>query len=281
MSKVALIQLCSSTQVDDNLQKVQVLVEEAARSGAKLIVLPEMFARILPAQGKLRESIKEPFGSGKIQDFLSGLSKDNHVWIVGGTLSLEGNTPDKERAAVLVFDDQGVCVARYDKMHLFDVQLSENEFYRESDVMEPGEHIVTVRTPVGVIGLAVCYDIRFPELFRALVNQGAQLLVIPAAFTATTGKAHWEILLRARAIENFCYVLGAAQGGTHASLRETFGHSMVVAPWGDIVAERLDNTPGIVYADVDLDKVARARSAIPALSHQHRSLGYKNTAMSE
>jgi predicted amidohydrolase len=266
MLKVAAIQMCSSDNVDENLSIAQHLISRAKFNGAELIVLPEMFVHIaMDKHAKVQ--IKEPFGSGKIQNFLAQQAKHHKVWIVSGTIPLSTDDENKISAACLMYDDKGNVVARYDKMHLFDVSISAQEFYRESDVVKPGDKPVIVDTPFGKIGLAVCYDIRFPELFRSLFQQGAEIFIIPAAFTVTTGHAHWELLARARAVENFCYVIGACQGGTHNTGRKTFGHSLIVDPWGEIKATMADEVD-VITANIDLDYVRKIRKDIPVQAHQ-------------
>ena len=267
MNKVAAIQMCSTKNIDNNLASAANLIEEAAKNNAKLIVLPEMFA-IMGEKGIDKVAVKEQYGKGKIQTFLSEISKKHGIWIVGGTIPIACQNPNKVRAASLVFDDKGKAVARYDKIHLFDVTLSNNEIYKESDTTEAGSELVVVQTPVGKLGLSVCYDIRFPEMFRCLANQGAEILAIPSAFTVKTGEAHWRLLSQSRAIENFCYVIGAAQGGKHSSERETYGHSLIVEPWGSVIAEKNDTSPGIIYTTIDLEYLHKIRKSIPILQHQ-------------
>lgn len=273
MAKIAAIQMCSSQNIDENLAIAKKLIIEAANHDANLIVLPEMFA-IMGHEATDKVKVKEAFGAGKIQSFLAELAKSNRVWIVGGTIPIECEHKNKVRAASLVYNDKGELVARYDKIHLFDVVLSETEYYKESDTTEPGDKIVTVDTPFGRIGLAVCYDVRFPELFRSLFDNNAEIIMLPSAFTVPTGKAHWEILVRSRAIENFCYLVGAAQGGTHTSGRKTYGHSMIVEPWGSIAAKMDTDDQGIIYADIDLAKVHAARKSIPL--QQQRRIPFSN-----
>nr|VFK11840.1 MAG: nitrilase [Candidatus Kentron sp. LPFa] len=266
MSKAAAIQLASSANVDANLLETGKLVEQAARSQARLVVLPENFAFMGRARDLL--GIREPHGRGPLQEFLSRLARKHGIWLVGGTIPLQAKDPNKARAASLVFNDQGDQVARYDKMHLFDVDLAETgEHYRESDDMEPGAGPVTVDTPFGRLGLAVCYDLRFPELFRSLSTAGVDIIAAPSAFTALTGKAHWEILTRARAVENLAYVVAADQGGLHDNGQETHGHSMIVDPWGRILAAR-ERGAGAVVAEIDLDYLRAARRDIPCLAHR-------------
>lgn len=266
-NKIAAIQMRSSNNVDDNLKTAERLIKEAALHDAKLVVLPEMFA-IMGKTSEDKVAVKENFGAGKIQDFLSEQAKINKIWIVGGTIPIACDDENKVRAASIVYDDRGKVVARYDKIHLFDALISTTENYKESDTTEAGNEIVVVDTPVGKLGLSVCYDIRFPALFTALRNKGAEIIAIPSAFTVKTGQAHWHVLMRARAIENFCYVIGAAEMGTHASGRQTYGHALIVEPWGNVVEEILESREGIVYADVDLKKLHDIRAAMPVHEHQ-------------
>ncbi|MFC1685155.1 carbon-nitrogen hydrolase family protein [Pseudomonadota bacterium] len=265
--KIAAIQMASGPNMGANLLETERLVSEAAEAGAGMVVLPENFA-FMGKQEEDKLELVEKDGEGPQQEFLAGLAKRLGIWIVGGTVPLAASTPDKVRAACLVYNDQGERVARYDKIHLFDVNLVEtDERYEESGTIEPGNQTVVLDTPFGRLGLAVCYDLRFPEMFRRLLDEGAELLVLPAAFTAQTGKAHWEVLVRARAIENLCYVVAAAQGGFHVNGRETHGHSMVVDPWGEILAE-LPTGAGPVVAPLDLERQAATRRSFPSLEHR-------------
>lgn len=266
-SIIAAIQMCSTGDVSENLKTAEKFIKEAAKNRANIVVLPEMFA-IIGSSPNDKVLEKEKFGDGKIQRFLSEQAKQNKIWIVGGTIPIQSTNPNKVRAASLVYNDLGHCVARYDKIHLFDVTLSENEVYKESDTTEAGDDIIVVDTPFGKLGLAVCYDLRFPELFRRLLNKGAEIIALPSAFTVTTGKAHWEILTRSRAIENFCYIIGACQGGTHSDGKKTYGHSIIVEPWGSVAASKEDIESGIIYAAINLDKVHLARKFIPGQNHQ-------------
>lgn len=267
--KVAALQMCSSDKVEDNLATAAALLKIAASEGAQLIVLPEMFALMTPSV-TLKLALKETLGAGRIQQFLAAQAKTLNVWIVGGTTPIASNHPNKARASCLVYDNHGQLAARYDKMHLFDVNLSATEAYNESDTIEAGENITVVNTPAGKLGLAVCYDIRFPELFQAMVNQGAELLAIPAAFTQKTGEAHWEILVRSTAIQNFSYVIAATQGGRHNSGRQTFGQALIIDPWGKILAQSQGLQPQVIYADIDLAYLQQVRLSIPV--QQHRQL---------
>ncbi|WP_353570120.1 carbon-nitrogen hydrolase family protein [Candidatus Albibeggiatoa sp. nov. BB20] len=266
MHRIATIQMASGCNVSANLREAAQLIHTAAKMGAKLAVLPENFAQMGKHQADMLD-IKEPMGQGEIQTFLSQQAKLHDIWIVGGTVAINSQNENKVYAACLLFDNAGQCVARYDKMHLFDVLVGQQEHYQESSTIEAGQNIVVVDTPFGKLGLAVCYDLRFPELFRSMLAENVQLIVIPAAFTATTGKAHWEILLRARAIENLCYVIAADQGGYHVNGRETYGDSMIVDPWGSVVT-RLKQGAGVVCADVDIQHLTSLHQRFPARQHQ-------------
>jgi nitrilase len=265
--KVAAIQMASGPNVSANLLEVEKLVAEAAEAGAALVVLPENFA-FMGKEDKELLAIKENDGEGPLQEFLSQVSKRYGVWIVGGTIPLAANDSEKVRSVSLVFNSEGERVARYDKIHLFDVQLVEtDETYIESKTIEPGEQVVVIDTPFGRLGVAVCYDLRFPELFRNMLDKGMELLAVPAAFTAFTGKAHWEPIVRTRAIENLAYVITAAQGGFHLSGRETYGHSMIVDPWGTIL-DLLPRGTGFVISELDLNYLSNTRRTFPSPSHR-------------
>ena len=264
--KVAAIQMTSGADVAVNLQQARELLTQARDKGAALAALPENF----PFMGRKdadKRAVGENDGSGLIQDTIAATARDLGLWIVAGTMPIKA--PDgRVSAASLVFDASGKRVARYDKIHLFDVDIpGKAEAYRESAHVAPGHEPVVVETPVGRIGLTVCYDIRFPELFRRLSAAGAQIITVPSAFTAPTGRAHWETLLRARAIENLCYVIAPAQSGFHENGRETYGDSLIVDHWGAIL-QRLPRGTGCVVADVDLNRQAEARTSFPALTHR-------------
>lgn len=267
MTVVVAIQMASGPNVNANLLEAERLIANAAAEGAKLVVLPENFALMgLKETDKL--AIAESESGGDLQTFLSQQARKHGLWIVGGTVPLRSTDKKRIRAACLLYNDKGEQVARYDKIHLFDVHLpGSDEQYVESETIEPGANSVVVETPFGKLGLAVCYDLRFPEMFRELLDKGMEILAIPSAFTAITGKAHWETLLRARAIENQCYVIAGAQGGYHANGRETYGDSMIIDPWG-IILNRLSKTAGIVRADINLDRVANVRRTFPAVEHR-------------
>jgi nitrilase len=271
MKLVAAIQMASGPNVGANLIEAARLISLCVDAGAGLVVLPENFAQMgFSEQDKLK--IKETPGQGQIQDFLAEQSKKHGVWIVGGTVPLAAQDENKIRAACLLYNDKGECVARYDKIHLFDVDiLATQESYVESETIEPGDEVVVVDTPFGKLGLAVCYDLRFPEMFRRMLDQDVEIFAVPAAFTAITGKAHWETIVRARAIENLCYVIAAAQGGYHISGRETHGDSMVVDPWGNII-DRLPRGSGYVIAKIDKERLEKTRAHFPALSHRRMHL---------
>ncbi|MDX2163897.1 MAG: carbon-nitrogen hydrolase family protein [Gammaproteobacteria bacterium] len=261
MTKIAAIQMCSSDNVDENLLSAEKYISESAKNGAKVAVLPEYF----PYIGDDKPSIQEKFGHGKIQYFLSVTAKKHNIWIIGGTFPLSCTIPRKTRAACLVFDHQGELITRYDKIHMFDVTLSDKEKYLESSFTDAGDELVCIDTPAGKIGLGVCFDIRFPEMFKKLVEKGAEIIALPTSFTVPTGEAHWNVLARATAIYNLSYFVGACQGGTHSTGRKTYGHSIIVDPWGKVISEKTENTPGIIYADIDLDEVKRVRKVLPVL----------------
>lgn len=267
MSIVAAVQMASGPNVGANLLEAERLIAQAAAEEADLVVLPENFALMGERDNDLL-SIAEGEGKGPIQSFLAQQAARYKLWLVGGTIPLHGSDKGKVRSGCLLFDPRGQCVARYDKLHLFDVSLpGGEERYSESLTIEPGQNVVVADTPFGKVGLAVCYDLRFPELFRCLVEQGMETLVLPSAFTALTGKAHWEPLVRARAIENLCYVIAAGQGGFHASGRATYGDSMIVDPWG-IVLARLPRGSGIITAELDLERLHSTRGLFPTIEHR-------------
>lgn len=261
--KIAGIQMASGPHVASNLSEAERLIEIAAAQGAKLVALPEYFA-IMGIKDTDKVKVREKEGHGPIQSFLSKIAKQNDIWIIGGSIPLECKDPKKVRNACLVYDNKGKQVARYDKIHLFGLDLG-NEHYREESTIEAGDKVVTLDTPFGKIGLSICYDLRFPELFRAMGE--VDLIVVPSAFTETTGKAHWESLIRARAIENLSYVLAPAQGGYHTSGRETHGNSMIVDPWG-VVLDRLPRGSGVVLASINSGYQKSLRNSLPALKHR-------------
>ncbi len=261
--RIAAVQMISTPDVLPNLATAARLIAEAAAAGAQLVALPEYFP-LIGATDADRLAAREQEGAGPIQRFLADAARRHGIWLVGGSIPLCGNDPAKLLNTCLVFDPQGRQVARYDKIHLFGFTKGD-ESYDEAATIEAGADPVAFAAPCGRVGLAICYDLRFPELFRALGTP--DLLVVPAAFTDTTGRAHWELLLRARAVENQCYVLAAAQGGCHPTGRMTHGNSMIVDPWGDILA-RMDKGEGIVVAELDPARIAEVRTSLPALKHR-------------
>jgi deaminated glutathione amidase len=277
MGKVAAIQMTSGHVVAENLAAAAQLLRQAKDEGAEVACLPENFCFIgLKDADKL--AVAEADGNGVVQQFLSETARSLKMWILGGTIVLRGDTPTRVANSSLLIDDAGKRVARYDKIHLFDVTIpGRNEQYRESSHVMPGREPVLADTPVGRLGMSVCYDMRFPELYRELVTQGAEWLAMPAAFTVPTGLAHWETLLRARAIENLCYVVAPAQSGTHSSGRETYGDSLIVDYWGQVLS-RLAKGTGVITADIDLAKQAESRVRFPALAN--RQLGIAPAVLS-
>jgi deaminated glutathione amidase len=275
MGRVAAIQMTSSHVVAENLATAQVLLREAKDAGALIACLPENFSFIgLKDADKLQ--VAESDGTGPVQAFLSEAARSLNMWILGGTIVIRTNDANRVANSSLLMDARGKRVARYDKIHLFDVTIpGRNEQYRESNHVLPGRDPVVADTPVGKLGLSVCYDMRFPELYRELVLRGAEWLAMPAAFTVPTGRAHWETLLRARAIENLCYVVAPAQSGLHSSGRETYGDSLIVDYWGQVLS-RLAKGTGVITADIDLASQAESRARFPALDN--RQLGLRGAA---
>jgi predicted amidohydrolase len=264
--KIAAIQMISGPDVAPNLETARDLIARAAEQGAQLVALPEYFPMI-GAKDADRLAAREVFGgvdNCPIQDFVRGCAQRHGIWLIAGSLPLMAEAPDKLRNSCLVYNPQGEVVTRYDKIHLFGFQKG-GETYNESATIEAGSKAVAFDTPFGRIGLGVCYDLRFPELFRSLAP--VDLLVVPSAFTETTGVAHWELLLRARAVENQCYVLAPAQGGRHPTGRLTFGNSMLIDPWGDVTA-RMDKGDGVVLGELDSARIAEVRTMLPALQHR-------------
>jgi Predicted amidohydrolase len=261
--KIAAIQMASGPYVAANLSEAERLIEVAANQGAKLVALPEYFA-LMGFKETDKVTAREEEGKGPIQQFLKSMAKKHKIWLVGGSVPLVSNYPNKVRNSCLVYDDQGEQVARYDKIHLFGLNLG-NEHYHEEKTIESGDTIKVIDTPFGKLGLSICYDLRFPELYRAMKD--VNIIVVPSAFTDTTGKAHWETLVRARAIENLSYVMAPAQGGYHLSGRETHGNSMIVDPWG-VVLDRLPRGSGVVIAAMNPKYQASLRASLPALKHR-------------
>ncbi len=267
--RVAAVQMTSGTDAKANLDAAAQLLLEAAASGAKLAVLPENFA-YLAADESGRLAIAEAPDDGPVQRFLAEQARAHSMWLIGGTTPIRGAEDSRAYAASLLYDPEGECRARYDKIHLFDVGVpGAEESYHESATAIPGSAPVSFAAPFGRVGLAVCYDVRFPALFDYLGALGLDILSLPAAFTVPTGEAHWHILLRARAIESLCYVVAAAQCGEHGGGRRTYGHSMIVGPWGEVLAE-CPAGPGVVTADVDMMRLEDLRARFPALAHRRK-----------
>ncbi|MCG1053729.1 carbon-nitrogen hydrolase family protein [Mycetohabitans sp. B5] len=260
---LAALQMVSTPDVSRNLQAAGELIAEAAAGGAQLVLLPEYFC-FMGHRDADKLAVQETPGDGPIQQFLADVAVRHRVWVIGGTLPLVAPEPGRVMNTTLVFDPQGRAVARYDKIHLFNFEKGDESF-DEARTIRPGTDVVAFDAPFGRVGLSVCYDLRFPELYRKLGD--CALIVVPSAFTYTTGHAHWEMLLRARAVENQCYVLAAAQGGTHENGRRTWGHSMLVDPWGKVVAVRADGA-GVVAGTIDVRRIAQVRQSLPAYRHR-------------
>ena len=260
---LAAVQMVSAPEVAVNLDSARRLIGDAAQRGAQLVLLPEYW----PIMGR-HETDKiahaEQPGSGPIQAFMGAAAREHGIWLVGGTVPLAAPVPGKVLNTILVYDPDGRQAARYDKIHLFSF-TREHESYDEARTIMHGERVAAFDAPFGRVGLSVCYDLRFPELYRALGD--CALIVVPSAFTYTTGRAHWELLLRARAVENQCYVLAAAQGGVHPSGRRTWGHSMLIDPWGEVVSV-LPEGEGVVAGTLDLRRLRDVRRSLPALEHR-------------
>jgi len=265
-TKVAAIQMASSPNVSANLIEAGRLVEKAATQGAALVVLPENFAMMgLDESDKLE--VAEGDGGGPIQDFLARTAEKYKVWLVGGTIPIRARE-GKVWAGCLVFDAGGKRVGRYDKIHLFDVNVpGTEEKYFESNTIDPGDNSLVLDTPFGRMGVAICYDLRFPELFRQMADSGMDLLAVPSAFTARTGADHWDVLVRARSVENLCYTVASNQGGFHVNGRETYGHSMIVDPWGKVLGS-LATGAGVVVSEIDPERLRKVRTSFPVLTHR-------------
>ena len=263
--KIAALQMVSSTDVARNLDCAATLIDEAARAGAKLVALPEYFCH-LGRRDTDKLAIAEPDGAGPIQQLLSDCARRAGVWVVGGTLPMRTGSAERVRNSCCVYAPDGTRAARYDKMHLFAYDNG-RERYDEGRVLEAGDMPVAFEAEGLRIGLSVCYDVRFPELYRALCTPPCDLICVPSSFTHTTGQAHWELLLRARAVENQAYVIAPAQGGVHENGRRTWGHSMVIDPWGEVLAVRAEGD-GVVLAELDVARIAAVRTQLPALTHR-------------
>jgi nitrilase len=284
--------MTSGPEVEANLAMARVLLERAHAEGVTLAALPENFA-IMGRKETDKVAVAENPGEGPIQAFLGHCARELGLWIIGGTIPLRvENEPERVAAASLMFDDHGRCLGRYDKIHLFDVAIpnrdrshsdapQRDERYRESATVAPGSQPNVIATPFGRIGMAVCYDVRFPELFRVLSENGAEILSLPSAFTAPTGKAHWELLMRARAVENLCYVLAPAQSGIHLNGRETWGDSLIVDPWGQVLSRVVEAGPGLAVAEIDRTVQQELRERFPALSHRRFTIAPPSLASAD
>lgn len=268
MTRIAAIQLHSDANVQANLDQAEHLIAEAVEKGARMVALPEMFATIALSPAE-KLALKEVFSKGPLQTFLAEQAKKHGIWLFGGTIPLAAEGEARYYNTCLTFNDQGQCVGRYDKIHLFDVDLGEgkNTAYCESTTTLHGKTPCVVDTPFGKVGLAICYDVRFPALFQHLMKDNIDLIIMPTAFVKNTGLAHWEVLVRARAIENQCYFIAPNEVGTLDNGMKTYGHSMIVDPWGTILAELPDGN-GVITADIDLDYLHRIRKALPVQEHR-------------
>jgi predicted amidohydrolase len=262
--RAACVQLRSGEDVAENIRAASALIREAKGAGAEFVATPENTTLMAPDGGaKLDRSFPED--RDPALPVFRALAEELKIWLLIGSLSIKVSDTKTANRSFLIGPD-GQLVARYDKVHLFDVNLPSGETYRESSTVAPGDRAALATLPWGRVGFSVCYDLRFPQLYRALAQRGADLLVVPSAFTETTGKAHWHILLRARAIENTCFVMAPAQGGEHANGRRTYGHSLIIGPWGDVLAEA-GTDPGVIVADLDFSEIAAVRARLPSLQH--------------
>jgi len=268
MTRVATIQMVSTADVAKNLAAAAELLTQAASLGAEFALLPEYFP-IISDNDRDKLAYREIPGRGPIQDFLCEQAHKHRIWLMGGTIPLVCDDENRVYNSCLLYSPDGVVTARYEKIHLFDVFVDQTgkEAYNESRTIAAGSDVVVATTPFARIGMSICYDLRFPELYRRMLDQGINVITVPSAFTWTTGKRHWEILLRARAVENLCYVIASNQGGQNTAKRSTWGHSMIIDPWGDILAS-IDSGPGVVCADLDFAKLEMLRTTFPALQHR-------------
>ncbi|MCV6603881.1 MAG: carbon-nitrogen hydrolase family protein [Porticoccaceae bacterium] len=270
MGKIAAIQMCSTRDLQHNLHRAEVLLAEAAEQGAQLAVLPENFA-YYGCKALQQAATDEATADGPVRTFLSQQASKHKLWIVAGTIPLAEPDDPRGYAACLVFDNRGEQRAQYHKIHLFDVDVGDaHKHYRESDDYRPGSEPVVLDTPFGKLGLSVCYDLRFAELYRELADRGAEIVVVPSAFTAVTGEAHWQLLLRARAVENQCFVVGANMGDRDHPKLPTWGGSVIVHPWGDVMAQ-LDGGEGVICAELDLTEVEKLKKNMPIAHHRRLS----------
>lgn len=264
--RVAAIQMVSTADVESNLNIAGDLIRQASEQEAQLAVLPEYFP-IIGDDERDKLQCQEEFGNGPMQDFLADQAKQSGIWLMGGSIPLKSHREDRVTNSCLLFNPKGECIARYDKIHLFDVYVGDDkESYNESNTMLAGDKIVVAETPFGNIGMSICYDLRFPELYRRMIEKNVVIITVPSAFTQTTGRKHWEMLLRTRAVENLCYVIAPNQGGQHSGIRKTWGHSMIIDPWGEVL-DSMKMGAGLICADLDLDRQRELRNSFPALQH--------------
>jgi nitrilase len=263
--------MVSTADVDANLSQAKKLIQQAADEGAEFAVLPEYFPLISDDETD-KLNIVEDIGNGPIQNLLADLATQHGMWLMAGSMPIRTLDPQRVASSCLLYSPTGELSARYDKIHMFDVCVNkeEGETYNESNTIVPGRDVIVAETAFATLGLSICYDLRFPELYRELVNRGATIITVPSAFTYSTGKRHWEMLLCTRAVENLCFVIASGQGGQNTEKRRTWGHSMIIDPWGNILSS-LDEGPGIACADLDLARVDELRASFPAL--QHRVIG--------
>ena len=264
--RVAGVQMRSGVEIAPNIAAASGLIRDAARQGAQLVATPEMTNLLDIRPGKARPKIV-PEADDQTLGAMRGLAAELGIWMLIGSIAVTLAGEDRLANRSVLIAPDGSVRARYDKIHMFDVEVGDGQSYRESRAYRPGERAVLAETEFGKLGMTICYDVRFPHLYRKLAQAGAGILTIPAAFTRVTGKAHWHVLVRARAIETGSFVIAPAQGGKHEDGRETFGHSLIVSPWGEVLAEKADDEPGVILADLDLDAVAKARRRIPSLGN--------------
>ncbi|MEM9102106.1 MAG: carbon-nitrogen hydrolase family protein [Pseudomonadota bacterium] len=274
-SLMSVIQMTSSESISDNLKQAEALIVEAVSAGARLVALPETFA-LMPKHHSMRLEATETLGDGQMQNWMSRVSQENQCWIVGGTIASKSADGQRPFATCLIYDDQGLVRGQYQKIHLFDASLKQGESFRESSFTSPGNSPLVIDSPFGRLGVIVCYDVRFPELVRIMAQSGMDYLFIPSAFSVPTGIAHWELLLRARAVENQCYVIAPAQCGKHENGRTSYGHSMIIDPWGRVLAS-LENEQGVLTVDVDKSRIQEVSNQLPI--DQHRRFNLDNMVL--
>ncbi len=265
---VGLVQMTSSSCIEDNLRKAQGLLEQAADQGAQVIVLPESFALMEKYNGQKLDYLEQD-GQGKIQDWMSAMAKELGVLLVGGTIAIESDVEKRPYARCYIYNEKGLKLTHYDKIHMFDVSVKDGESYLESANTLAGTEPVVFEWNGVIFGCSVCYDLRFPELYRLYQSSNVEVILAPSAFTLATGKVHWKLLLQARAVENLAFVVAPNQTGTHDNQRKTYGHSMVVDPWGEIIGE-LDDCEGVLLSELKIDKISQIKAKFPV--HQHRKL---------